>query len=464
MNTPSDPGHTSRRQAHWALAVLTLVYAMNLIDRQIMGVLIEPVKKEFGASDTMMGFLTGLAFAAFYSALAIPFARYADRANRRNFVAWCCLGWSVMTGLCGMATSFAQLAMARMGVAVGEAGGSAPSLSMIADLYPRAQRSRVMSVYMMGPHLGTLFGLGAGAWIAHQYGWRTAFLVMAVPGILAALLLRWTCVEPLRGRWDAPAAPGGDASKPTAGQGASGAGAANDPVQAQAAQAKQPLKQVLLEVWRTPGFAWIAVSGMLFGLAGYGLGIWGTAFLVRTHGLNLRDAGILVGLTGGVAAIIGALASGWLTDKLVARDPRWQMGVPIIGTAIAIPLGLAYLLWPAGEFWQVGALKVPVAMGFSLLFSVFAVWWTAPSYAAITTLVGASRRATSVAVYNLGITVCGIGLGPFSVGVLSDLFTPAFGPLALRWALVVVMAGFVLAMFALILAARPYARALEKGV
>ena len=440
MNVPSDPGSTSRAQAHWALAVLTLVYAMNLIDRQIMGVLIEPVKKEFGASDTAMGFLTGLAFAAFYSALAIPFARYADRANRRNFVAWCCLGWSVMTGLCGMAMSFAQLALARMGVAVGEAGGSAPSLSMIADLYPRAQRSRAMSVYMLGPHLGTLFGLGAGAWIAHQYGWRTAFIVMAVPGIVAALLLRWTCVEPTRGRWDATAAP-----------------------EAETQQPKQALKQVLLEVWRTPGFAWIAVAGMLFGLAGYGLGIWGTAFLVRTHGLNLRDAGILVGLTGGVAAIVGALVSGWLTDKLVARDPRWQMGVPIVGTAIAIPLGLAYLLWPAGDFWQVGALKVPVAMAFSLLFSVFAVWWTAPSYAAITTLVGAHRRATSVAVYNLGITVCGIGLGPFSVGILSDLLTPAFGALSLRWALVILMGGFVLAMFALILAAKPYARALQKG-
>jgi MFS family permease len=440
MNTTPAAPTTTRRQAHWALAVLTVVYAMNLIDRQIMGVLIEPVKNEFGASDTMMGFLTGLAFAAFYSALAIPFARYADRANRRNFVAWCCMGWSVMTGLCGMALNFTQLALARMGVAVGEAGGSAPSLSMIADLYPRAQRSRAMSVYMLGPHMGTLFGLGAGAWIAHQYGWRTAFIVMAVPGILAALLLRWTCVEPLRGTWDAPEAP-----------------------QAEAAQPKQPLREILLEVWRTPGFAWIAVAGMLFGLAGYGLGIWGTAFLVRTHGLNLRDAGILVGLTGGVAAVIGALLSGWLTDKLVARDPRWQMGVPIVGTAIAIPLGMAYLLWPAGDVWQIGTLKVPVAMGFSLLFSVFAVWWTAPSYAAITTLVGASRRATSVAVYNLGLTVCGIGLGPFSVGVLSDLLTPAYGPLALRWALVIVMGGFVLAMVALILAARPYARALAKA-
>ena len=440
MNTTPAAPTTTRRQAHWALAVLTVVYAMNLIDRQIMGVLIEPVKKEFGASDTMMGFLTGLAFAAFYSALAIPFARYADGANRRNFVAWCCMGWSVMTGLCGMALNFTQLALARMGVAVGEAGGSAPSLSMIADLYPRAQRSRAMSVYMLGPHMGTLFGLGAGAWIAHQYGWRTAFIVMAVPGILAAMLLRWTCVEPLRGTWDGPEAS-----------------------QAESAQPKQTLRETLLEAWRTPGFAWIAIAGMLFGLAGYGLGIWGTAFLVRTHGLNLRDAGILVGLTGGVAAIIGALLSGWLTDKLVARDPRWQMGVPIVGTAIAIPLGMAYLLWPAGDVWQIGTLKVPVAMGFSLLFSVFAVWWTAPSYAAITTLVGASRRATSVAVYNLGLTVCGIGLGPFSVGVLSDLLTPAFGPLALRWALVIVIGGFVLAMVALILAARPYARALAKA-
>ena len=172
MNTTPAAPTTTRRQAHWALAVLTVVYAMNLIDRQIMGVLIEPVKNEFGASDTMMGFLTGLAFAAFYSALAIPFARYADRANRRNFVAWCCMGWSVMTGLCGMALNFTQLALARMGVAVGEAGGSAPSLSMIADLYAPSQPSRPMRWELLGPHMDPVHRAAGGAWVAHTHGCR----------------------------------------------------------------------------------------------------------------------------------------------------------------------------------------------------------------------------------------------------------------------------------------------------
>jgi MFS family permease len=428
----------SRARAHWTLFVLLLVYGMNLVDRQIMGVLIEPVKKEFGVSDTYMGLLSGLAFAAFYSILAIPFARYADRAHRRNFVALCCLGWSVMTGLCGMAGSFVQLALARMGVAVGEAGGSAPSLSMIADLYPPEQRSRAMSIYMMGPHLGTLIGLGAGAYIAQKHGWRTAFMVMAVPGILAGLLLRFTSAEPQRGQWDTVV----EAANAT-----------------KAFAVREPFSKVLGELMRMPGFAAIVVSGLLFGLAGYGLGIWGTAFLVRTHGLALRDAGILVGLTGGVASITGALISGWLTDALCKRHAGWQMGVPLVGTAIAVPCGLAYLLWPAGNPWHLGPLEVPQAMAFCLLFSIFAVWWTAPSYAAITTIVPSHRRATGVAVYNLGITMFGIGLGPLTVGMLSDALTPAYGALALRWALVIVLFTFVLAMGAMAMAMGPYARA-----
>ena len=425
----------TRLRAHWTLAVLLFVYVMNMVDRQIMGVLLEPVKKEFGASDTQMGLLTGLAFALFYSLLAVPFARYADRANRRNFVAWCCLGWSVMTGLCGLAAGFVTLALARMGVAVGEAGGSAPSMSMIADLYPRSQRSRAMSVYMLAPHFGTLFGLGAGAWIAHVYGWRTAFLVMAVPGILAAVLLRWTSAEPRRGQND----------------GAAGAAQA-------AAAVGEPLGAVVRALVRTPGFVAIVVAGLLFGMGGYGLGIWGTAFLVRVHDLSVRDAGALVGLTGGVAAIVGALASGWLCDKLTQRDARWQMGVPLVGTALALPLGLAYLVWPAGDPWMLGTFKIPQAMAFGFAFSVFAVWWTAPSYAAITTLVPAHRRATGLAFYNLGLTIVGIGLGPLSVGVLSDLLTPAYGPLALRWAMVAALSVFVLAMVALAVAMGPYAR------
>ncbi|HEX9173898.1 MAG TPA: MFS transporter, partial [Telluria sp.] len=253
---------------HYTLLVLTFVYAMSLIDRQIMGVLIEPVKREFQVSDSAMGLLSGLAFALFYSTLAVPMGRLADRCNRRNMVALCCGAWSVMTGLCGLAGGYWQLAAARVGVAIGEAGGTAPSLSMIADHYPPRQRSRAMSVFMLGPPLGTLVGLGLGAWIAQKYGWRMAFFWMTLPGVAAAVLLRWGGLEPQRGRWDSSA----EAASASAGAGES-------------------LGTVVRAMWASPAFMRITVAGLLLGFAGYGIGIWSTAFLVRSHGLALKDAG-----------------------------------------------------------------------------------------------------------------------------------------------------------------------------
>jgi len=181
MSEPARPPNTAgisvMRQrlpfsTHWTLLILLFVYVMSFLDRQIMGILIQPIKTEFGVSDTAMGVLSGVTFALFYSTLAIPFARYADRANRRNLVSYCCAAWSAMTAMCGLAGSYWTLALARVGVAVGEAGGTAPSITMVADHYPPEQRGRAMSVYMLGPQLGILFGLGLGGWIAHHYGWR----------------------------------------------------------------------------------------------------------------------------------------------------------------------------------------------------------------------------------------------------------------------------------------------------
>lgn len=425
----------SNWRRHYTLLLLTFVYAMSLIDRQIMGVLIEPVKREFQVSDTAMGLLSGLAFALFYSALAVPMGRLADRGNRRNMVAWCCGAWSLMTGLCGLAGGYWQLAAARVGVAIGEAGGTSPSLSMIADHYPPRQRSRAMSVFMLGPPLGTLFGLGLGAWLAQRYGWRSAFFWMTLPGAVAAVLLRSGGIEPLRGRWDSS----DDAASARAGAGES-------------------LATVAKAMWVSPAFMRITVAGLLLGFAGYGIGIWSTAFLVRSHGLALRDAGILIGLTSGLAAICGSLFSGWLCDRMIVRDVRWQLGVPIIGLLLALPLGVIYLLYPAGQVWLIGALKVPHAMMFSLLFSFFSVWWTAPSFAALTALVPSHRRTTVLALYGLGLTVVGGGLGPLYVGMLSDAFTPAFGAESLRWALLSVMGAFALAAAAFATALNAYAR------
>ena len=305
---------------HWTLLLLLFVYTMSFTDRQIIGILMQPIKTEFGVSDTAMGLLSGLAFALFYSALGVPMARYADHANRRNFVAYCCGAWSAMTALCGMAVGFWTLALARVGVAVGEAGGTPPSLSMVADHYPPGKRGRAMSVYMLGPQLGIIFGLALGGWIAHQYGWRQAFLWMAIPGIAAALLLRFTGVEPRRGAWEASAAGPGAGSAP-------------------AAPVREPFGAVARDLWQSKAFVRVTLAGLMLGFAGYGIGVWTPSFLVRSHGLSLKDAGAAMGLLGGLAAVVGTLIAGWLSDRLARRDARWRLGVPVLGCVIALPAG-----------------------------------------------------------------------------------------------------------------------------
>lgn len=245
-------------RSHYSLVLLLFVHVMSYIDRQIMGVLVQPIKEEFGVSNTAMGVLTGLAFALFYGVLAISFGRHADRANRRNFVGYCCAAWSVMTALCGMATGFWSPALARMGVAVGEAGGGAPSISMISDHYPPQQRGRAMSVYMLGPQIGIVLGFGLGGLIAQHYGWRAAFLFMSVLGVLAALLLRFTAVEPRRGTGEAAA--GATAAPPT-----------------------ESLGLVLRDLWASNAFVRITLAVVLMVIAGTGIGIWTPAFLGRSH-------------------------------------------------------------------------------------------------------------------------------------------------------------------------------------
>lgn len=191
---------------HYTLFLLFMVSAVSLIDRQIMGIVIEPIKAEFHVTDTQIGLLTGLGFSLVYCLFAIPIGRFADRANRRNLIGLCCAGWSAMTLLCGCATSYWGLALARLGVAIGESGSGAASMSMIADLYPPHQRAKAISVFMLGAPIGALLGLSAGAWIAYDYGWRQAFVWVAVPGLVTAVLLRLSGWEPRRGTWESPTA------------------------------------------------------------------------------------------------------------------------------------------------------------------------------------------------------------------------------------------------------------------
>ena len=416
---------------HYLLLVLLFVYAMSMIDRQIMGVLIQPIKQEMGVSDSAMGLLAGLAFALFYSILAVPFGRFADRTNRRNLIAWCCGAWSIATGLCGMAVGYWSLTAARVGVAVGEAGSTAASTSMIADVYPPEQRSRAMSVFSLGPHLGSLVGLGVGAWIAQNYGWRAAFLWLALPGIAIALLLRLTCREPVRGAQEA---------------------------RATSQVAVEKFSDVMTALRRNKAFIWLGAAGMVMAFAGYAIGMWNTAFLVRSHGLQLKDAGAIMGFLGGPAAIVGALLSGWLTDTMAKRDTRWQIGMPILGTLISIPLGLAFYFSDSPEKWLVAGLQIPHSIVYYGLFAVFSSFWAAPAFAALANVIASSSLATSLSIYNLLLTAVGGGFGPLAVGLLSDAFTAKAGNESLRWALACMLGFYVLGALAYACSLRPYTR------
>lgn len=414
------------KNSHYTLCVLTLVYMMSFIDRQIISILIEPIKREFKITDTEIGLLTGIIFSLFYAGLAVPFARYADRANRRNFIAYCCAAWSTMTILCGMATGYASLALTRIGLAIGEAGATAPSLSMVADLYPPAKRGRAMSIFWLGPQLGMLVGLTTAGWIAHEYGWRTAFIAVGIPGIILALLLRFTTDEPARGQWEAVKPP------PTT----------------------EPFKAVLKDLLCSKVFMLLSAVGLLMGFAGYGIGIWTPSFLMRSHGMTLTTAAATMGLAGGIMAVLGTLASGWLCDKLAKRNPRWRLGVPAIGCLLAVPTGGAFFLIDTGGSWSVQGFNIPHEVGFFMLFSLTAASWTAPINSVLPDIIPPHRRATAIAIFNLGLTLIGAGLGPLFVGFLSDTFHAVHGPEGLRIALAIsTVACYTTASVMLLLAA-----------
>jgi len=395
----------SPRYRAYVLAMLTLGYVFNFVDRQVMTILIEPIKSEFGASDSAMGLLSGLAFAVFYAVLGIPVARLADRWSRRNVLALSMATWSAVTALCGTAGSFAQLALFRVGVGIGEAGGTPPSQSLITDYFPPERRALAQGVLASAPNIGVLVGLFGGAVLAEAYGWRTVFLFFGLPGVLLALVVYLTVREPAK----APGHVGGDES----------------------------LWLAMRGIASIPGFLWIASGVGFSGIAGYGLGVWSPSFLVRVHGMSLVDAGLWLGLIGVFGGTLGTVGSGLLVDHLARRDPRWQLRVPMIGLLIALPTQMAFVLWPQSHLIG-GSGGVPFALVFMGVAAVFACFWIAPSYAAVQNLVPPHWRTQASALLLLAINLVGLGLGPLAVGVLSDLFH-TLGDSSIRWALTTVL-------------------------
>lgn len=394
VSTPAEPETTPGYRA-WVLTALVIVYTFNFIDRQILSILLQPIKADLALSDTAMGFLTGFAFAIFYATLGIPIAMLADRWNRRSIISISLGLWSLMTALSGFAQNFLHLALARIGVGIGEAGGSPPAYSLISDYFRAEQRATALAIYSMGLPFGILLGFLIGGWINDLFSWRAAFFVVGLPGLLFAFLLRFTVREPLR-------------------QGATAAAPA--------------LGQVIRFIWSQGTLRHVCLGTMLIAFANYGFLTWTPAFLIRSHGLSVSSVGTAMALIVGSCGALGMLLAGWGADRLSRSDWRWMAWLPALAVLSYGP-GLIAML-AAGPLWLVYLfMTVPAAMGMLYL---------GPALALMQTLVAPRMRAVSGAFFLFLVNLIGMGLGPQTVGFLSDHFAPEYGNDSLRPALMIV--------------------------
>ena len=410
----------------YALIMLLLVYTSSHVDRQILAILLEPIKHELALSDTQLGFLSGIAFAIFYATLGIPMAMWADRSNRRNIITLALTIWSGMTVLCGMAANFWQLALARVGVGVGEAGSSPPSHSIIADMYPPAERATAMGTFSLGVNFGLLIGFLVGGWINQWYGWRAAFWVVGAPGLMLALLVRYTLRETPRGYAEG--------------------------LQATAHQAPS-LRAVVSYMWSTPSLRHIIAGATLASFVGYGVVLWLPSFLMRSHGLQSGTIGTLLALGFGIFGGIGTYMGGRLADRLGKRDIRWNVWVVSIAILLALPFSLAfYLMQDTSTALTIGL--VPALLGGTYL---------APSFALNQGLVSVRMRSVASAVLLFILNIIGLGLGPQTVGFVSDLLGVSYGSESLRYALLMLTCVNIWTAFHYFMAGRTLQADLKKA-
>jgi MFS family permease len=400
------------------LSILLLAYIFNFIDRQIIGILAVPIKAELQLSDQQLGLMGGIAFALFYSGLAIPIAWLADRKSRVNIIAVSVALWSAFTALCGLAQSFWQLFLARMGVGIGEAGGVAPSYALISDFYPKERRARALALFSLGIPIGSALGVFFGGWIASNLDWRSAFIIVGLAGLPAALLVKLGVPEPIRGGFD------------------SADGRASEPA--------PPFGNVAATLARTPSF-WLLSFGAASGsILGYGLIFWLPSFFSRSFGLELMEVSWFYGsivLIGGVA---GTWLGGWIGDRTGAASPAAYALVPAVCFLIAAPVFAFGLFAPS------------LVVGW-ILFAIgqmLALAWLGPVIAAVQHIVPPNMRATASASFLFINNLIGIGFGIFFLGFMSDTMNAAYGDDALRYSILYGLGFYLLSALLYALAAR----------
>ncbi|MDQ0466903.1 MFS family permease [Caulobacter ginsengisoli] len=399
MKTTATGLNTTTRQAAIALAVLFVVALFNYIDRSIVSILQEPIKKDLGLSDAQLGAITGLSFALFYTTLALPIARLADRTVRKRLIAVAFATWSLMTALSGLATSFLMLVGFRVGVALGEAGCVPASHSLISDYFPQRRRATAIAIWGLSLPLGTMLGFASGGWLAAHFDWRQAFLTVGLAGVALSgfvLLLR----EPKRGQFD------------------TGLAASDEPM---------PLKAVIGKLWSLRSFRWLALGGALHAYAQHTMVNWNAPFYARVHHLTIGEIALALALLFGVGGGLGQFVGGLLVDRAGRHDRRWYMWLPALASLLLVPAALAQ--------YFVADPKVSLLIGVipAILLNVY----LAPIVATAQTLVPSRMRAFTSATLVMIVNILGLGLGPVVTGAISDLLSQQYGlgPDALRYAI-----------------------------
>jgi predicted MFS family arabinose efflux permease len=387
--------YTERRR--WGLlAILFLVSMSNYLDRHIIAVLLEPIKLEFQVSDTMLGLLVGFCFALFYAIAGMPVARWADRGNRRTVITLALTIWSIMTGLCGFAQTFWQLALARVGVGAGESGAIPPAQSLIADYFPPERRATALAIFTAAASAGYLLGIGLGGYIAATRGWRTAFLLVGSPGLVLALIARLTLAEPrLKLGFQSAGRPPEDVS------------------------------DAIFRLRRKISFMYALGASLLYFVFSYGVLTFVPSFLTRVLHASLPDVSVTYGTVAAVGSVLGTVGGGWAADGLGRRDIRWLAWIPAIEFVIAGPVFI--LAFSVHHLW--------IFMALALIGNALVASGLPAVFAATHAVCGSRRRATAIAIVLFSATLFGGGLGPLMTGALSDALSAVYGAAGLRYSL-----------------------------
>lgn len=419
QSPPPEFAGERKRLAQVALFMLVGVNVMNQVDRQIMSVLIEPVRMDLGLTDTEIGLLVGLAFALFYTFAGLPIARLADRGNRRKLIVVSLTLWSAMTAVCGLAQNFVQLLLARVGVGVGEAGCAPAAQSLISDYFPQTHRARSLATYQLGVPIGIFIGSVVGGTLSDVLPWRQVFFVFGAPGLLLAVVTYFVLKEPARGEWD---------------------GLAETEV--------EPIGDVLRFFWSLPAMRHILIAASLHTLTLSAQVTFNFAFLTRVHELSGAQAGWAIGLLNAVFGTFGTYMGGWVGDRFGPKDARWYIWCLGLGALASVPFSvLAYLTESA--FLAVVALSIGVVGSYMYAGAVHAVSQS---------LAKPRMRAMSAAIMLFSMNLFGYGFGPPLAGMLSDVLG---GESALRYALALMNIVLLWSCIHYWLAARTYREDLQ---